>query len=711
MVHLRLEPLLPLGVILALLALPAIIIIVSILKRRRAALLRGITLVAFAVALLGPVLIHEEREPTQATLALIVDRSQSQKIGARTRQSDEALAQIEAELAKWPQFEIRRVEVSGNDQDSHETRLFTPLQQILSDIQPARQAGAIIITDGQIHDIPASLAELGINAPINALITGEADEYDRQIRLLGAPRFGLVGEPVHISFQVDETGHNTIVAPLVDVTLSINGIETAKQNVRVGTQANFAVNLPLAGNNIIELAVPVMTGELTGLNNQVAVVIDGVRENLKTLLVSGEPHNGLRLWRDLLKSDTGVDLIHFTILRPPEKFDNTPTHELSLISFPTTELFVDKIDEFDLIILDRYQHYDILPLIYYDYIAEYVRKGGALLLATGPEYADASVSLALTPLVGILPARPTGALIEKPILPHLTQVGKRHPVTRDLEGAQTEPPQWGRWLRQIDVDRVDEDTRILLNGIDDKPLMLLGEKGQGRVGMLLSDQGWLWARGFEGGGPYASLYRRMAYWLLKQPELEEEALRASVHGRRISIERQTLSDMSQQADIEQDEDVPPEKDLALAKITLPSGALKEQPLTWVAQGLLRGDFTSDEMGLFRIENGDKTTFALIGSLDAPEFAQVISTSAKIEPLIRESGGNVLRLDNKADAAITLPPIQIVAEGSRPPSNRIILHESRDSRLLRLDTIPLYSAFLALFVTLLLLGATWHREGR
>jgi len=705
MYQISLDLLLPPWLIIVLLALPAVIIAASLIARpkggRRGGWLRAATLVTFAAALLGPVLIHEQREPTQATLAVIVDRSQSQKLGLRTQQSDEALALLQAELAKYPQFDVRLIEVTGEMRDAHETRLFAPLQQALADIQPARQGGVILISDGQVHDIPASLAELGISAPINALITGSPDEYDRQIRITAAPRFGLVGGQVQISYLVDEAGRNATPEPVI-VTLSLNGREVERQTVRVGEQAQFTFELPLAGNNIIELSVPELEGELTTINNHVAVVIDGVRENLKTLLVSGEPHNGLRIWRDLLKSDTGVDLIHFTILRPPEKFDNTPTDELALISFPTTELFVDKIDEFDLIILDRYQHYDILPLIYYDYIAEYVRKGGALLLATGPEYADPTVSLALTPLNSVLPAAPTGGVLEQPFLPRLTFTGRHHPVSRDLEGAQNDPPTWGRWLRQIDVGRIDQDVRVLLSGIDDKPLMLLGHKGQGRVGMLLSDQGWLWARGFEGGGPYANLYRRMAYWLLKQPELEEEALRARVEGSHIYIERQTMMAID-------DDDW--DYDLLRAKIITPSGAEKEQELTWDATSLLRGDFMSDEIGLFRIENGDKTTFALIGSLDAPEFAEVISTTAKLEPLISSSGGNIMRLSQGGEAAVTLPPIQIVAEGGRKADNRLILNESRDSRLLRVETVPLYSAFLALFVTLLLLGATWYREGR
>ena len=119
------------------------------------------------------------------------------------------------------------------------------------------------------------------------------------------------------------------------------------------------------------------------------MTIEGIREKLRVLLVSGEPHAGERTWRNLLKSDANVDLVHFTILRPPEKQDGTPINELSLIAFPTRELFQQKIKEFDLIIFDRYANQSVLPSTYFDNIVRYVREGGAVLVAAGPEFAGA----------------------------------------------------------------------------------------------------------------------------------------------------------------------------------------------------------------------------------------------------------------------------------------------------------------------------------
>ena len=138
---------------------------------------------------------------------------------------------------------------------------------------------------------------------------------------------------------------------------------------------------------MVELEVAPIADELTTRNGKAVVAIEGVRDKLRVLLVSGEPHPGERMWRNLLKSDANVDLVHFTILRPPEKaVDGTPINELSLIAFPVADLFGRKIKDFDLIIFDRYSSQAILPRFYLDNIVAYVREGGALLMAEGPAF-------------------------------------------------------------------------------------------------------------------------------------------------------------------------------------------------------------------------------------------------------------------------------------------------------------------------------------
>ncbi len=251
------------------------------------------------------------------------------------------------------------------------------------------------------------------------------------------------GQSQVVAFRIEDQGPS---GGPVRVTVRRDGEQIDARNVTPGQNVRVQVPIPHAGANIVEVEASPMEGELTPVNNRAVVSIDGVRDKLRVLLVSGEPHAGERTWRNLLKSDASVDLVHFTILRPPEKQDGTPINELSLIAFPTRELFQQKINEFHLIIFDRYARQGVLPIIYFDNIAKYVKDGGAVLVAAGPDYASAT-SLWRTPLDAILPAEPEGGMTERAFHPRLSELGKRHPVTRALEGSSEDPPHWSRWFR------------------------------------------------------------------------------------------------------------------------------------------------------------------------------------------------------------------------------------------------------------------------
>ncbi|TPK34126.1 hypothetical protein [Mesorhizobium sp. B2-5-3] len=678
--------------LLALVLVPlALLAAVGLWFRQRGAVLRLVALLALAAALFNPVFLNEEREPQQSVVALIVDRSQSQDIGERTKQTDEALAGLEQRLGRFKQFDVRVVEAGKSEaaEERTETRLFGALENAFRDVPPSRIGGAVMITDGEVHDAPAGAPDF--NAPLHALITGNDHEKDRRIRFENAPRFALVGKPLDMTYRVISTSNET--GP-VDVRVSVNGEQVAVEHATVGQAMPLHVTIPGAGRNIIELAIDREPGELTDTNNRAIALVDGIRENLRVLLVSGEPHAGERTWRNLLKSDASVDLVHFTILRPPEKQDGTPINELSLIAFPTRELFVEKIKDFDLIIFDRYQHRDVLPILYYDYISEYVEKGGALLIAAGPEYAGES-SIARTPLMSALPAMPTGEVVDKAFYPRLTDIGQRHPVTRGLDGSASEPPHWSRWFRTIGVQNPEGE--VVMKGADNRPLLLLDRKGEGRVGMLLSDQGWLWARGFEGGGPHVQLYRRIAHWLMKEPELEEERLTADGRGMVLEIRRQTMAD-----------------DPGPAQIITPSGKTITVKLEKSEPGVFLGSAQTSEIGLYQVGNGDLTALAHVGPVNAPEFADVVSTQDRLKAPAEATGGSVRRLAGSTlgGGDVTLPSIVPVrSSGEASGADWIGLRTTDDSVLKAVSRVPLFSGFLGLGLLLLAMGSMWYREGR
>lgn len=713
-------------------------------KRAKGSCLRVLASAFFLCLLINPVLQKDVRKILPGIAAIIVDNSQSQNFGARKQDTMQALAKLQRQLSAFPHIETRIIQAAVQDAKTAgatrlETQIFTPLREALADVPAERISGVILLTDGQIADIPHIAdkdkdaaerlkAQLGFFAPINALISGGAQEYLRSVRFVKAPRFGLKSKELPLSFIVQDEGKFPEKGQPVIAELFLNGEKQGQYSVQPGIETEIAISLPQIGSNIVELKIPPIKGQITDRGSRAAIIIDAVRENLKALLVSGEPHNGLRLWRDLLKSDTGVNLVHFTILRPPEKQDNTPISQLSLIVFPTTDLFVNRLQDFDLVIFDRYQHYDVLPLLYYEYMARYVENGGALLMAAGPEFSGGS-SLSLTPLARILPARPTGNIFEKPFLPHLTKAGESHPVTQNLHG-ESSSPQWGRWLRQIEAE-ADDDAAIVMQGVNNKPLLILAHKGEGRVAMLLSDEGWLWARGYEGGGPYAALYRRIAHWLMKEPALEEERLTARQQGQKIFLERRsqmqnlqqamtkTLADARQQSaqaanlpNSAQKQNVPAEAD-GLFHIILPSGKAFSLPPSAVKNAVFSADFTTDETGLVRIHNGGKNTFIYAGTPDMPEYNDIIATGAKLAPIAAATGGHILPMHKTAGDKVQTGAIYVLKAGENisAAADSLILQPSRDSKIIKQEKFPLMVNFWSLLFGLALLTCIWLRETR
>ncbi len=574
-------PLLPPAVLWAFAALALAVTVLGLLGRRRGVLLRALGLGLVLLALTDPSLVRENRKPLKDVVAIVVDESGSQTIGDRMQQTQKALAELKRRLQALGNADIRIIEASRDDTENNGTRLFSALNEGLADVPAERIGGVFMITDGIVHDIPANIAALGFKAPLHAFITGHEGERDRRIELVTAPRFGIVGKDVMIELRVLDTANGT--EPVV-LHVRRDGNPIADVTAAIGETISVPVKIEHGGPNVVELEVEALPGELTALNNKAVLTIDGVRDKLKVLLVSGEPNQGERMWRNLLKSDANVDLVHFTILRPPEKQDGTPINELSLIAFPTADLFGRKISDFDLIIFDRYSNQAILPTVYLENIVRYVRAGGALMIAAGPDFASPD-GIYYSPLGTLAPAEPSGNVIQEAFRPAITAIGAKHPVTRGLPGSDETPPAWSRWFRQVDAN-VNRGTSVL-SGADGKPLLVLSREDKGRVALLLSDQMWLWARGFEGGGPHLALLRRLAHWLMKEPELEEEALRATADGEELTIERQSLKDQ-----------IPP------VEIFAPSGKKTIVKLAPAEPGLSRAQVKVSELGLYRVTDGE-----------------------------------------------------------------------------------------------------------
>ncbi|MFK7868083.1 MAG: hypothetical protein AB8B58_02465 [Roseobacter sp.] len=672
------DPLLPWAAIVVVAVIALASVCLAVYRGLNGWALRGMAALVVLGALTGPSYQQEDRTPLTDIVVLLEDESASQQLSDRPEQMSTAADTLAARIEARGNTEVRRVTVPDGDGDAG-TQLMTTLARALAEEPRVRVAGIIAVSDGQVHD-----ADLTINlpAPMHVLLTGKADDWDRRLEIRNAPGFAIIGEPVTLTLRIEDMGAVPEGATSAPLDISVDGADPQRFEVPIGEDIELPLTLPHGGRNVIQFTVPVADGELTDRNNTALIQMNGVRDRLRVLLVSGEPHPGGRTWRNLLKSDSSVDLVHFTILRPPEKQDGVPVSELSLIAFPTRELFLEKIDDFDLIIFDRYKRRGILPSTYLENVANYIREGGAVLVAAGPDFAGAD-SIYRSPLGPVLPAAPTARVLEEPFRATVTDIGERHPVTTDLPDGGD----WGRWLRQIDV--ADARGHVVMTGVDDRPLLVLERVGEGRVALLASDHAWLWNRGYEGGGPQLELLRRLAHWMMKEPELEEEALTTIATGQTMRVERRTLQ-----------ETVPP------LTVEDPSGNVTEHTLEEERPGLFTTTIEGPEIGLYRLENGEEIAVIGLGPAAPREFVRTIATPDILTPVIAGMRGGVLRLEEG------LPRLRDIRIG-RPAHGRgwigITPRDAYETRDIRQTSI--LPPWLVLLLASSLIVIAWLREGR
>ena len=678
---LTLDPLVPWPVLWGLAGFAAVLLAVAVWRGLSGWWLRGLTALVVLAAIANPSLQEEERVALTDIVLLVVDDSASQGLGDRAAQVEAAIAGVEAEVARLENTELRVRRFADAPEDGGSLAM-TALAELLSEEPRARVAGAMVITDGQVHDVELAPT---LPAPLHVLLTGREADWDRRLIVKNAPAFAILGEEVMLTLRIEDQGAAP-GATDVDLTIAVDDSEPQTFRVPVGEDLDLPVTLPHGGMNVLQFSTPAAEGELTDRNNAAVVQINGVRDRLRVLLVSGEPHAGERVWRNLLKSDASVDLVHFTILRPPEKQDGIPVTELSLIAFPTRELFVEKIEEFDLIVFDRYRMRGILPMSYLENVAQYVRNGGTVLVAAGPEF-GAVDSLWRSPLADVLPVEPTARVIEGGFRPALTDLGRRHPVTEGLEELAPEGG-WGRWFRQIDV--IPRAGQVVMSGADDRPLLVLNRVEEGRVAVLASDHAWLWGRGYEGGGPQLELLRRLAHWMLKEPELEEEALTATTTGQELTVQRRSIAEE-------------PPGDLT---ITGPDGAVVVLPMTEVSPGRYELLWQAPMMGLYRLEQGDLTRVVAVGPSAPREFVETIASGAVLEPVVTPTNGGITRLEDG------VPDIRAVREGRPAVGRGWVGITPRGAYVTQDLTIaPLLPSWVWLLLAAGLAIAAWLLEGR
>lgn len=627
------------------------------------------------LCVLNPVRLDAVTKPISDVVLLAFDRSASQSVLPRPEQISQAQQTILQSLENKSAFDVRVVSIDGEE----DTRIFEKLENAFSDVPKNRRAGIILVTDGQIHDVPKTLSPSQFG-PLHVLLTGRKNEKDRRLTPLATPAFGIVGKTAIIKLRLDDPDlpENT------SIPMTVNDGSGEPYLVRISPKkdVNITTSINHPGENIITFSIPVSDHEISTANNTLAISIKGVRDRLKVLLVSGEPHAGGRLWRDMLRADPAIDLVHFTILRNPDSIDLTPRHELSLIPFPFQELFEEKLTDFDLIIFDRYRKNDIMPDLYYKNIVDYVKNGGAFLEVSGPSYAGPE-SIFSTPLEEILPGAPTHIFLNGSFKPTITDKGMKHPVLLPFAGHDKN---WGPWLNVNKLNNIKGDI-LLQAGEGGPPLLILNKVDKGRIAQLASDEVWLWSRGYKGGGPAIDLFRRVAHWLMKEPSLEEQFLSLSLQGKTLVITQENAHNPT-----------PP------LNLTYPDGRIENLGL--IKRAINR---SVSEPGIYTLSDGVHTSSVIVGMSDSLEYRNLLSTPDILAPFVLASRGTVRRLDGNA-----IPDIRAASgrNATYGGDNWIGLKASNSTQTIESRQTPIVPALAWLFILIPLFGwMWWHEAGK
>ena len=536
-----------------------------------------------------------------------LDKTLSMSETKKTEEVELINKYIESTILTYDKFIKKEVLLENSDIEEKDsgTNFFSTLKKELNKINKDRVAGIIFVTDGQIHDIEEYSDKLD-NIPIHFIIVGKENELDRVLKTYNVPDYSIVGEQVNFDLIVED--YYTKKDLVADIIL--DGKKYLSKKIK--PNKNYQISIPIyhAGENVLEIKVKKLPGEISEINNYKIHKIKGVHEKLRVMLISGEPNMGLRSLRNLLNSDPSIELVHFTILRPPSKRDLTPVKELSLIPFPTDELFAADISKFSLIIFDQYSLQGVLPKKYLSNITNFVLKGGALLDIAGPEYAK-QTSIINSPLKIILPTNPLDELGVEEFKPELTELGLRHPITNKLITNYKNKP-WGSWNRFIKTEK--KSGKILLKH-KNYPILVASQVGDGRVVQLLSDQTWIWKKSITESGPLTELVRNTIHWLLKTPELEENFLNFTKNSNIINVTLNTLLPGN-----------------ANAKITSPSNKTINFLMKDNNSGGLNGQFISNELGKHKLEVKGITKYIYLGQKNNKELEDIKSTENKVNIL-------------------------------------------------------------------------------
>ena len=429
--------------------------------------------------------------------------------------------------------------------------------------------GVVIVSDGAdtsglspalTADLRQRVASLGgqTPAPLHTVVVG-ADSNFRDVVLERAiaDEFAFVRNPMKIEVVLRQRG---FIGQVVPLTLSEDGAVVARTEVTLAgdgeeVRAQFELTPQRAGKRLYTVQAPVLDGEAIAENNRLDFTVKLIRDRIRVLQVAGRPSWDERFVRRLLKENPSVDLISFFILRSTTDISGANNNELSLIPFPTKELFTEQLHTFDVVIFQdfNYRPYQMDP--YLKNVADYVKQGGGFLMIGG-ELTFSEGDYQGTPLAEVLPVRMRagrGHLDVEPFTPVVTEAGQNHPITdvgvgglggRGVDGGpgfSALPPLSGvNLMAGLEPGAVALLTHPFANADDGAPQPVIAARDvdKGRSVAVMTDSLWHWALPQLGSGgsggvdAHRKLIANTLRWLIRDPELSHVKLVLATEGGR-----------------------------------------------------------------------------------------------------------------------------------------------------------------------------------
>lgn len=656
------------------LAIIGVIAWVWYVKNKGAAPVSRFSLLSLVILLLlEPTLSKNVNSSLPDVIAIVHDQSSSMRATNRLEGAHTALTRLTKALEKLPNTVVKTASIA---ESVGGTRISGAINQATSGYVADQIAAVIYLGDGLVIDG----SELAKPYPLHQILIADESEKDRLIELISSPIAVDVGQNAEVVFKVTESRPQTDFA---QVRIYLGNLNVRTMNVKINHETKINIPINVRGKIPIAIEVAPAQNEVTTNNNIVISQIEGTRNRLQVLLVTGSPYEGARAWRNLLKSDPNVELVHFTILRNAQSEDVGDESESSLIPFPTEELFLDKLNGFDLIVFDRFKRIDILPDLYLEQVAQWVENGGAFLLLAGPAEAEEN-GILTTPLARVMPFANPKEFNEAMFSPRLSPSGASHPITRPFITSQNT---WGQWNRLLHAEPLGD---VLLNA-GGAPLLITKEANQGRVAAILSDRSWLWQRGFEGGGPFRALFQRVAHWLMKEPELSSNNLDFTQENGGL---RFVYSGLLNEPEIE---------------IISPSQNHSKLKLAKNGSNEFHAVFSAAENGLYRIKLGQDLRFINMG--DGPEItAQDLRASHQpIRSAAGATNGGKYAYIGRAGNG-NLPNFKQISTRELAIGNMFALKKNNYHTVVRAQSEPLLPPLGMAIAMACLALFTWWREG-